>query len=116
MTAHDDNSLELCARAALAADFDPVPWEDAPGWRRRAAFAVAKSAIGSTSPDQARMAWFTEMCAQGWRWDRVLDEKAKTHPGIVAGDLTRGGSRHWENVVATVRSVARQHGVRMTGP
>lgn len=108
--------VEVCARTALKYDFDPVPWEDAPEWRKLAAFAVARSALASNNADQARMAWFTEMAAQGWRWDRVLDEQAKTHPGMVVGELTRGGSKHWENVVAQVRDTGRFIGARMTGP
>lgn len=111
-----DEQAEACARAALAADFDPVPWDEAPEWRRQAARAVARSALGTPSPDQARMAWFTEMSAQGWRWDRVLDERSKTHPGMVAGELTAGGSKHWHNVVVKVRDTARRVGARMTGP
>lgn len=114
MTAADQ--LELCAREALAVDFDPVPWEAAPEWRRQAALAVARSCLDSTSPDKAREAWFVEMSMQGWRWGRVLDEKTKTHPGMVVGELTRGGTRHWQNVVDRVRAVARQVGARMTGP
>lgn len=108
--------MELCARAALSADFDPVPWEEAPEWRRQAAFAVARSALESTSPDKAREAWFVEMSSQGWRWDRDLDEAKKTHPGMVVGELTRGGTVHWKNVVDRVREVGRQYGARMTGP
>jgi len=108
--------LEACAREALAADFDPVPWVSAPKWRQRVAYAVAVSALTTTSPDQARMAWFNEMSRQGWRWDRVLDESKKTHPGMVDGELTRGGSRHWENVVARVREIGLRVGARMTGP
>lgn len=111
-----DEQAEACARAALAADFDPVPWEDAPEWRRQAARAVARSALGSPSPDQARMAWFTAMSAQGWRWDRAFDERAKTHPGMVAGELTAGGTKHWHGVVVRVRDTARRVGARMTGP
>lgn len=107
--------LELCARAALAADFDPVPWDEAPQWRRRAALAIAHSAIASMSPDQARMAWFTEMSSMGWRWDNVFDEPKKTHPGMDVGELTRGGTRHWAAVVERVRATARRVGTRMTG-
>jgi hypothetical protein len=114
MTAADQ--LELCAREALAADFDAVPWDEAPEWRRLVAFEVARSALNSTSPDKARESWFNEMVRQGWRWDRALDEKAKTHPGIIAGELTRGGTKHWQNVVDRVRAIARRVGARMTGP
>jgi hypothetical protein len=110
-----DNSIEACAQAALAADFDPVSWDEAPEWRRQAARAVARSALSTANPDQARMAWFTEMSQQGWRWDRVHDEKAKTSPGMVEGELTHGGTRHWVNVVDKVREVGRRAGARMTG-
>jgi hypothetical protein len=114
MTAADQ--LDACARAALAADFDPVPWDDAPEWRRQAARAVAQSALCSPSPDKAREAWFCEMARQGWQWDKILDEKTKRHPGMVTGELTRGGTRHWHGVVESIRDVARRVGARMTGP
>ena len=112
----DADQLDACAHAALAADFDPVPWDEAPEWRRQAARAVARSALSAANPDQARMAWFTEMAQQGWRWDRVLDEKTKSHPGMVVVELTRGGTRHWNDVVDRVREVGRRVGARMTGP
>lgn len=111
-----DEYFTACAKAALAADFDPVPWEEAPDWRRVAAYAVADACLNTGSPDFARSAWFLAMTMQGWRWDRTLDEAQKTHPGIVEGELTRGGSKHWENVVKQVREVGRDLGVRMLGP
>lgn len=107
MAGLSDHALEQAARAALAADFDPVPWDDAPEWRRRAARAVAKAAMDTGSPDHTRSAWYLEMTLMGWRWSKTLDEVAKTHPGIVEGELTRGGTRHWENVVKAVREAVR---------
>lgn len=111
-----DLGLAACAQTALAADFDPVPWEEAASWRRQAALAVAVAALNTNSPDHTRSAWYEFMTARGWRWDSVLDEQKKTHPGIVVGELTRAGSIHWENVVKQVRNIGRQHGVRMLGP
>lgn len=111
-----DTAFTACAREALAADFDAVLWDSAPEWRRRVAYAVAEAALDTNNPDYARMAWTTEMVALGWRWDRELDEAKKTHPGIVMGELTRGGTRHWLGVVKRVRDVARPLGVRMIGP
>jgi hypothetical protein len=111
-----DEYFTACAKAALENDFDPVPWADAPDWRRVAAYAVADAALNTNNPDFTRSAWFLAMTMQGWRWDRVFDEQKKTHPGIVEGELTRGGSKHWENVVAAVRAVGRGLGVRMLGP
>jgi len=105
-----------CAKVALANDFDPVPWEDAPQWRRDAAVEVANAALNTGNPDKAREAWLLAMTTMGWRWDPVLDEQKKTHPGIVFGELTRGGTKHWMNVVDRVRQTARELGVRMTGP
>lgn len=110
------DQFEACAREALAHDFDPVPWDEAPEWRRQAAFAVARSALSSTSPDKARAEWFLDMTSQGWQWDRVFDEKTKRHPGMITGELTRGGTKHWQNVVDRVREVGRRVGARMTGP
>lgn len=112
----DYDALEACARAALDADFDSIPWDDAPFWRRHAAAAVAKAALDTNNPDFTRSAWFLAMTQMGWRWDKFLDETQKTHPGIVAGELTRSGSKHWENVVKQVRDVGRGLGVRMLGP
>jgi hypothetical protein len=111
-----DEYFTECAKAALKADFDPVPWEDAPVWRRNAAYAVADAALNTNNPDFTRMAWFESVVSQGWRWDRVFDEQKKTSPGIVTGELTGGGTKHWLNVVKQVRDVGRRLGVRMLGP
>lgn len=111
-----DPGFLACVQEALAADFDSMPWDDAPEWRRRAAAAVAESALDTNNPDFARCAWTTEMCSMGWRWDREVDEVRKTHPGIVFGELTRGGTVHWLRVVSRVREVGRKLDVRMLGP
>ena len=107
--------LEACTRAALAADFDPVPWEDAPVWRRHAALAVALAALNTNNPDHTRAAWVTEMCNQGWRWSQEFNEQQKTSPGIVFGELTRSGTNHWLAVIKAVREVGKARGVRMLG-
>lgn len=107
------DGLEACSRTALATDFDPVPWEEAPTWRRKAALAVALAALNTNNPDQTRAAWVTEMVAQGWRWSQEYDEAKKTSPGIVYGELTGGGTKHWLNVIKAVREVGKAHGVRM---
>jgi hypothetical protein len=111
-----DEYFTACAKAALEHDFDPVPWLDAPHWRRETAYAVAEAALNTNNPDFTRSAWFLAMTLMGWRWDKTFDEQKKTHPGIVAGELTRSGSKHWENIVKQVRDVGRSLGVRMTGP
>lgn len=111
-----DDAFTACAQAALAADFDPVPWAQAPPWRQATAYAVAEAALDTNHADHLRAAWVQAMTAQGWRWDRVFDEAAKTHPGIVVGELTRGGSIHWQNVATRVREIGRVRGVRMLGP
>jgi hypothetical protein len=116
MLSNTSDDLEACARTALSSDFDPVPWDVAPVWRRNAACAVADAALNTNNPDQTRAAWLTAMTVQGWRWDSVFDEQKKTHPGITVGELTRGGSLHWENVVKNVRDVGRARGMRMLGP
>lgn len=109
------DGLEACVRAALAADFDPVPWDEAPEWRRKAALAVALAALNTNNPDHTRAAWVTEMVNQGWRWSQEFNEQQKTTPGIVFGELTRGGTNHWLGVIKNVREVGRAHGVRMLG-
>lgn len=116
MSWRDNPDFVLCAMAALAADFDPVAWDDAPEWRQEAAAAVARAALDTGgNPDFVRMAWFTKMVELGWKWGHSLDEQAMTHPGIVVGELTRGGTKHWLEVCRTVRDVARARHVRMTG-
>lgn len=107
---------DACAGVALETDFDPVPWASAPEWRKSVAHAVARAALNTTSPDVVRAAWFTEMTRMGWKWGREIDEDAKTHPGIVMGELTRGGALHWENVITRVRQMGRTVNARMTGP
>jgi len=105
------------AQVALAHDFDPVRWDEAPDWRRIAMVAVARAALGASGlsrADHARSAWFLSMTLQGWRWGRMLDERERTHPGVVEGDLTSGGTRHWTTLVDAVRDAARAAGVRMT--
>lgn len=115
MTTDAIDGLEACARAALAADFEPVPWADAPPWRRKAALAVALAALNTNNPDHARAAWVTEMVDQGWRWSQEFNEQQKTSPGIVYGELTKGGTNHWLSVVKAVREVGQTHRVRMLG-
>lgn len=113
-----DEDLDALAAEALAADFNPVPWDEAPEWRRVACRAVAKAAVGACGVSRceiARSAWTLSMTLQGWKWGPVLDEAAKQHPGIVFGDLTRGGIAHWSNVVDRIRAVGRARGVRLTG-
>jgi hypothetical protein len=110
------DGFTTCAKAALAADFDPVPWDEAPEWRRRAAYAAAEGALDTNNPSFARSAWVLEMTIQGWRWSQTFDESLKTHPGIVFGELTRGGFKHWQNVVDRVREVAKTHAVPMIDP
>lgn len=105
-----------CAKAALAADFDPVPWDEAPKWRQLAAYAVAESALNTANPDFTRSAWVLEMTTQGWRWDHAFNEALKTHPGIVFGALTRGGFTHWQNVVTQVRAVGKKFNEPMLDP
>ena len=116
VTWRDDPNFVLCAMAALSADFDSVPWGDAPEWRQDVAAATARAALDTGgNPDFTRMAWFHKRVELGWRWSQVYNEAAKTHPGIVAGELTRGGTAHWLEVCRAVRDVARARGVRMTG-
>lgn len=123
-----DDQLQQLARVALAHDHDPVPWDDAPGWRRDAMTAVAKAAIGACGPtraDHAFSAWFLAMTLAGWRWGRVFSDKERTHPGIVsfgkrenpdqAGEgLALGFANHWLRLVDAVRDEARRIGVRIT--
>lgn len=115
MTKPTRESVEACARAALAADFDPVPWDEAPTWRKLAAAAVAEAALATNHPDHTRAAWTLEMTKLGWRWSQAFDEAQKTHPGIVYGELTRGGTVHWCNVIKAVRAVGKQYGMWMVG-
>lgn len=55
------------------------------------------------------------MCTMGWRWEQTFDEAKKTHPGIVFGELTKGGTNHWLNVIKAVREVGKARGIRMLG-
>lgn len=113
VTIYDD--LEACAKAALAADFDPVPWDEAPRWRQFTSIAVAKAALETGNPDFVRSAWTLEMTKLGWRWEQTFDEARKTHPGIVFGELTSPGTRHWMGVIKAVREVGKARGMRMLG-
>ncbi len=113
MTREYDAGLEACAKAALAADFDPVPWDEAPRWRQFVSIAVAKAALDTGSPDHTRAAWTLEMTTMGWRWAPIFDEAQKTHPGIVFGELTGPGTRHWMSVIKAVREEGKKHGMWM---
>jgi hypothetical protein len=113
-----DEDLEALARVALAQDFDPVPWEDAPAWRQIVSKRIAESAVRSSGmgrAEQARSAWTLAMTTMGWSWAREVDEVNKKHPGVVMGELTTGGVRHWNNVVDAIRDEARLRGLRLTG-
>ena len=111
-----NEDFTACAKAALEHDYAAVPWDEAPDWRQHAAYAVAEAALDTGNPDFTRSAWFLAMTTMGWRWAPAFDEAQKAHPGIVSGELTAGGSKHWMNVVNKVRAVARLYNVRMTGP
>ncbi len=113
-----DADLDALAAVVLAHDFDPLPWEDAPEWRRSVSRAVARAAVGCSGlscAEHARGAWTLEMTKMGWGWGPTLDTRVKSHPGIVFGELTRGGVRHWTTVVDATRAEARKRGLRITG-
>lgn len=115
MTAED---LDALAAVALARDFDPVPWDEAPEWRRVPARRIAEAAVacsGLSCAEHARSAWTLAMTTLGWSWGPVVDVVGKRHPGVVFGELTRGGVRHWNGVVDAVRAEARKRGLRLTG-
>jgi hypothetical protein len=115
----DEASLGALARVALSRDHDPVPWDDAPEWRRVAMAAVARAALGAcglSRADHAFSAWLLSMTTSGWGWGRSFDEKERTHPGILAfaGGLPAGEAKHWTVLVDAVRAEAKVLGVRIT--
>lgn len=113
-----NQDLDALAAVVLANDFEPLTWEEAPDWRRVTAQQVAKASIaccGLSCAEHARSAWTLAMTTLGWGWGPTLDVAAKRHPGIVFGELTQGGVRHWTGVVDAVRSEAKRRGVRVTG-
>jgi hypothetical protein len=111
--------LEAIARVALANDVDPVRWEDAPDWRRAAMAEVARAAIGASGlsrADHAFSAWLLSMTVSGWKWGRDLDERERTHPGIImfGGGLPREDTTRWTRLVDAVRARAREVGLWVT--
>lgn len=113
-----DEDLEALARVALANDYEPVPWEEAPVWRQTVSKRIAESAVqfpGLSRAEQARSAWTLAMTTMGWSWGREANEATMQHPGVVTGELTTGGVRHWNKVVDAIRDEARRRGVRLTG-
>lgn len=115
-----DDQLETIARVALAHDIDPIPWEDAPAWRRDAMAAVAKAAIGASGlsrADHAFSAWLLSVTTSGWKWGPVFDERQRTHPGIVThkGGLPRRETLRWNVLVDAVRATAASIGLWVTG-
>lgn len=123
-----DDQLAALAEVALSKDHDPVPWIDAPEWRRAAMAAVARVAVGAcglSRADHAFSAWLLSVTTSGWRWGRVLDEKERTHPGIVSfgprenpdqfdQGLSLNFAAHWAALVDAVRDRAKALGVRVT--
>lgn len=116
MTEEDQEAL---GRVALAHDFDPVPWEEAPEWRKTVARKVAVAACHTDAKlggaDHVRSAWTLTMTEMGWKWGRVVDESTREHPGIIYGELSQSGVRHWNSVIRAVRDEARRRSVRLTG-
>lgn len=114
-----NDQLEVIARAALAHDVDPVPWEAAPEWRRTAMTAVALAAIGASGlsrADHAFSAWLLSLTTSGWKWGPGFDEQERTHPGIIThgGGLPRVDTTRWTALVDAVRVEAKAVGLWVT--
>lgn len=113
-----NEDVDALAAIVLENDFEPIPWDGAPVWRKETARAVARASVacsGLSCAEHARSAWTLVMTQLGWGWGPSLDEKVKSHPGIVFGELTRGGVTHWTAIVDAVRAEAKRRGLRVTG-
>jgi hypothetical protein len=81
---HEANRA-LCAGVG---DFSQPAWDEAPGWKRTSAMNGVRfhlenpGASASASHDE----WMREKLETGWRYGKVKDEEARTHPCIVPYD------------------------------
>lgn len=86
----NDKIARVCHEANAAychtlGDDSQKPWYDAPDWQRESAISGVE--FHKANPDAgdsaSHDAWMREKLSKGWRWGKVKDENAKTHPCIV---------------------------------
>jgi hypothetical protein len=73
------------AYCASLGDYTMPSWENAPDWQRQSARVGVLLAIqdGMVSPEQNHERWLAHKQATGWKYGKVKDETAKTHPWMV---------------------------------
>lgn len=77
-------------RAYCAAIGDPsqVSWDEAPQWQKDSAMAGVLGIISGdiTKPSDSHESWMAQKLADGWKYGKVKDPEALTHPCIVDYD------------------------------
>jgi hypothetical protein len=101
-TAHEVNR----AYCAGLGDHTQVRWEDAPEWQRASAINGVRGVIAGNTPEQSHESWLAEKRAAGWKYGRVKDAEAKTHPCFVSYEELPTAQQHKDTLyVTTVRGV-----------
>ncbi|MES2347850.1 MAG: RyR domain-containing protein [Pseudomonadota bacterium] len=84
MICHEANR----AYARSLGDFSHKPWERAPDWQKMSAISgVQFHLAGDKTPAESHESWISMKLATGWTYGTVKNEKAKTHPCLMAYDL-----------------------------
>ena len=81
--AHEVNR-QFCA--GVMNDFSHKPWDDAPDWQRHSVHSGVVHYLENPglTPEQSHSAWMEYKLANGWTYGNVKDERAKTHPNLIA--------------------------------
>lgn len=70
-----------------AGDPNPSPkWDDAPKWQKKSAVNGVVKALNGVTPEDLHQSWCDEKVADGWKYGKVKDAEAKTHPCLVNYD------------------------------
>ena len=90
-------------KQALGQDVLP-PWDDAPEWMHEATLVAVKDRLTNpTAPPSAQHeAWLAQKQAAGWRYGKVKDAEAKTHPLMVPYAELPDAERRKDALIQTV--------------
>jgi DNA-binding transcriptional MerR regulator len=85
------------------------PWDEASEYQVRESIDGVQEALRGITPEQSHEAWCARLRAGGWQYGEVKDERAKTHPCLVAfAELPEDQQRKDAVLVAIVQALAPQ--------
>jgi hypothetical protein len=95
---------------SIGDDSQPV-WDQAPDWQKESALAGVRGHLSGdiTTPEQSHESWLAVKKADGWRYGKVKDASAKTHPCFMSyADLPAEQKKKdfiFSNTVASAKKV-----------